>query len=300
MTQSVQAPVNTGFRAFLTLSNYQPSSLSQAGDLARGYLSKAAQWVPSISLSKRDIAPVAAVKRDSFNALICQICLDASSQVIEDSVFALLVEKIYQAATAEEAAVHAVDFLISQGIEPLVIESEFLKEGIELPAAAYTDWGILNAAGHRSWMGSVPSNLQAISKIGTRWILHNWSSILGTWAFVEMISRLPAAVAAQSDCPIPEGSYQETCKVKSAKSYHSSDPHLKDVDFCEYTIECKPLNWKEPPHTNTKFLAKEDSACLKLMENCDGHLVLREGNDRLCVDPARAKEHSKSLHKTEL
>jgi hypothetical protein len=291
-------PLNAGARAFLTWSHFQSQSLSDAGDLARGCLSKAAQWIPTISLSKRDIAPAAKMERDQFNALICQVCLDASAEALDEDVFAELVKKVYQALTSEEALVNSVNFLISVGVEPAVIESGFLKEGIELPAGAYTDWGILNAAGHRSWMGSVPSNLQAISKIGSRWILHNWSSILGTWAFVQMVSRLPAAVAAPSDCPIPEGSYQETCKVKSAKSYHSTDPHLKDVDFCEYSIECKPLNWKEPPHTNTKFLAKEDASCLKLMENCDGHLVLREGNDRLCTDPVRAKEHSKS--KTEL
>lgn len=286
-------PINAGVRTFLTWSHFQPQPLSEAGNLAKGCLSKVAQWIPSISLSKKDIVPVS-IERDQFNTLICQICLDASSEVMNEDIFAELVKKVYQAETTGEAIINSVNFLISLGIEPAVIESEFIKEGVELPAGAYTDWGILNAAGHRSWMGSVPSNLQAISKIGTRWILHNWSSILGTWAFVEMVSRLPTALAQLPDCPIPQGSYQETCTVKSAKPYHSTDSHLKDVDFCEYNIECKPLNWKEPSHLNTKFLAKEDTACLKLMENCDGHLVLREGNDRLCVDPVRAKEHSKT------
>lgn len=285
-------PMNAGSRAFLTFS--QTQSLSQAGDLVKGCLSKVTHWIPNVSLSKRDIAPVATIEREQFNVIIYQVCVDSSSQDIDENVFAELVKKVYQAATAGEAIIYSVNFLISLGVEPAVIESEFLKEGIELPSGAYTDWGILNAAGYRSWMGSVSSNLQAISKIGTRWILNNWSSILGTWAFVEMVSRLPTAIAAPSDCPIPEGSYQETCKVKSAKHYRSTDPHLKEVDFCEYNIECKPLNWKEPPRSNTKFLAKEDTACLKLMENCDGNLVLREGNDRLCVDPVRAKEVSRS------
>lgn len=289
---------NTGVRAFLTWSHFQPQSLSDAGDLARGCLSKVAQWIPSLSLSQREIAPLATVERDQFNVLICQICFDASSEVIEEDVFAELVKKVYQATTTGEAIINSVNFLISLGIEPVVIESAFLKEGVELPSGAYTDWGILNTAGHRSWMGSVPSNLQAISKIGTRWILNNWSSILGTWAFVEMVSRLPMAIAAPSDCPIPEGSYQETCEVIRAKPYRSTDPHLREVEFCEYKIECKRLDVAKQRHQNTKFFATEDTACLSLMENCDGHLVLREGNDRLCTNSDRARQDSKG--KTEL
>ncbi len=97
-------PMDAGSRAFLTFS--QTQSLSQAGDLVKGCLSKVTQWIPSISLSKRDIAPVATVEREQFNVIICQVCVDASSQDIDENVFAELVKKVYQAATLEEAIIY--------------------------------------------------------------------------------------------------------------------------------------------------------------------------------------------------
>jgi hypothetical protein len=252
-------------------------------------------WLTGTSLEGKEVVLMPKeLQREPFNILMLQACLNLiSSHEAIDDLLAPLTEETFQEPTNSKAALKIVNFLIEKGIAPEKIAAEFSKLSIDVPSSVYTDWGLLNALGYESYMGSIVSNVKAIRCIGTQWICHNWSAILGTWAVIEMISQIPTANASPLSCEAPSGSYQATCDVKIASPYNSSDPHLKDIKFCEYTIDCHKLQW-DKIQTNHKILTQEDKHCLAKMENCNGKLIIREGNDLLCKDEKIAKQHSDS------
>ena len=259
-------------------------------------LEKPLSWFTGTSLAGKEVVPMPKeLERESFNMLMLQACVNLiNRQEATDDLLAPLVEEAFQEPTNSQAALKTVNFLITRGIAPEEIAAEFSKLSIDVPSSVYTDWGLLNVLGHRSYMGSVVSNVKAIRCIGTQWICHNWAAILGTWAVVEMFSRIPRANAFPVQrCEAPQGSYQTTCDVQRASPYSSSDPHLKGIKFCEYTIRCRKLEWDQI-QTNHKILAEEDKHCLAKMENCNGKLVIRNGNDMLCTDEKVAKRYSDS------
>jgi hypothetical protein len=263
-------------------------------------LEKPLSWFTGTSLGGKEVVPTSKeLEREPFNMLMLQACVNLiNNQEATDDLLAPLVEEAFQEPTNSKAALKTVNFLIAKGIAPEEIAAEFSKLSIDVPSSVYTDWGLLNVLGHRSYMGSVVSNVKAIRCIGTQWICHNWAAILGTWAVVEMLSRIPRANAFPVQrCEAPRGSYQSTCDVKRATPYSSSDPHLKSIKFCEYTIDCHKLEW-DKIQTNHKILTEEDKNCLAKMENCNGKLVIRAGSDALCTDEKTAKQYSDS--KTEL
>lgn len=107
------------------------------------------------------------------------------------------------------------------------------------------------------------------------------------------------------NCPTPQGSYLDSCDRPVGYPYQSTDPHLVDVKFCKYTVSCKKVN--KPAHdkrTSQKVLPREDLACAKNWENCNGFLIGREGDARLCNDSATIKaelrEHGLLNDKDEL
>lgn len=95
-----------------------------------------------------------------------------------------------------------------------------------------------------------------------------------------------AAVAGNWNCPTPQGSYLQSCDSPIGYPYQSTDPYLKDVKFCNYNISCKKVG--RPDHdkrSSFKVLPREDLACGKNWENCDGYLIGRAGGeDRKCTD----------------
>lgn len=291
----VSSFANSGFAIVNSLLQAKP----MAKRVAILCLNKPLSWFSGTSLAGKEIVPMPKdLERESFNTLMLQACMNLlPSQEATDTLLAPLVEAVFQEPTNSKAALKTVNFLIERGVGPEKIAAEFSKLSIEVPSAVYTDWGLLNVLGYQSFMGSILSNAKAVRCIGTQWIFHNWAAILGTWVLIEMISSIPVGNASPLTCEAPGGSYQLTCDIKSATPYSSSDPHLKDIQFCEYTIECKKLDWKQTK-TNRKILTQEDKNCLAKMENCNGELVIREGNDMLCRDVEVARKYSAT--KTEL
>jgi len=60
--------------------------------------------------------------------------------------------------------------------------------------------------------------------------------------------------------------------------------------MCKFDLDCEKLNGKTE-HTNI-YVQTPMKRCLQCFENCDSHLVVREGNARICTDPDVAKKES--------
>ena len=111
----------------------------------------------------------------------------------------------------------------------------------------------------------------------------------------------PAAAAGLSitaavACTPPEGSWKKTCRVVSQDHYYSPDPHLHGIPFCEFYFECKQVEWGNLA-TTRRVMAQKDVGCLAWMENCDGVLVPRSGDDRHCIDQKAATQEAEN-HKS--
>jgi hypothetical protein len=108
----------------------------------------------------------------------------------------------------------------------------------------------------------------------------------GLTAQTDLIKRIP--------CALPTGSFLQTCEIKS-QPYISTDSKLSQLpSFCEFTFDCKQLDGKN--RRTTAFAQPLLGACVSFMENCDGDLVVRPGNERVCTDYASIrKEVGRSL-----
>jgi len=115
----------------------------------------------------------------------------------------------------------------------------------------------------------------------------------------------PVAAAINWNCPTPQGSYLDSCDRPVGYPYQSTDPYLIDVKFCKYTVSCKKVNKPDDDkRTSQKVLPREDLACAKNWENCNGFLIGREDDVRLCKNSAKIdaelREHGFFNEKDEL
>lgn len=129
------------------------------------------------------------------------------------------------------------------------------------------------------------------------------SNFMKVVLLVCLFFQVPAAL--NWNCPTPQGSYLDSCDRPVGYPYQSTDPYLVDVKFCRYTVSCKKVNKPDnDKRTSEKVLSREDFACAENWENCNGFLIGRKGDARLCKDSARIKaelkEHGLFNEKDEL
>jgi hypothetical protein len=141
-------------------------------------------------------------------------------------------------------------------------------------------------------------------------------------AQISVAHAMPLPISLAWSCPTPPGSYLETCAVRKAEAYAAVDPMLAEMQFCIYHIGCKRLLdvdfvsypqavreqclhlqtyeptacqrecadlMRESWQNTTKIMTKEDLPCAQFWENCDGELIVRESDERLCTTPYMAK-----------
>jgi hypothetical protein len=112
------------------------------------------------------------------------------------------------------------------------------------------------------------------------------------FTLVLLSAFLPTTLAAS--CEPPKGSYTQTCQVTSHNSYRSTDPNLKAFPFCQFDISCEKLGGKNRQSQNI-LLPESALGCLKYYENCDGRLVMRSGEERLCKTEEEIAEQMRRL-----
>jgi hypothetical protein len=197
----------------------------------------------------------------------------------------------------KESAVITYDALISLGVSSVDIDQWFVQNKIEIPDSSYLR---VKGKGGFSWnsglRGSWQANKDAFWNNWQSWVVNNGCFLLSTIALVEFVGSIPAAAAASistSTCQAPTGSYLDTCKVIQQNSYISSDPNLADVPMCKFEFSCTKLNGNQ--ELQTVYLPKADVSCLKYRENCDGHLIMRDSNVRLCTTPEAIKNQVQYL-----
>lgn len=136
--------------------------------------------------------------------------------------------------------------------------------------------------------------------ISTETIMQKGLKIALYGGAVYCVASLPATAALDWNslaCEAPNGSYRDSCTIRSAREYLSSDPNLAKVPMCKFDIDCRDLSGKFKEQV--VFLPKADVQCLKYRENCDGTLVMRSGTERLCTTLEAIKEQVDKI-KTEL
>lgn len=101
-----------------------------------------------------------------------------------------------------------------------------------------------------------------------------------------------SVMASMSDCSPPKGSYQDTCGKREGAVYYSNDPNMKHVAMCKFDLDCTDLKGASV-HT-TLFVQRSMKGCLSYLENCNGQLVMREDNKRLCTTSETATKHSET------
>lgn len=182
-----------------------------------------------------------------------------------------------------EASRVTYDALIKIGVYAPAIDSWFQTNGIEIPETSYNAIGSKGIWWNPGFRGSWTANVASIKKNWQRWVLNNGTFLLSSLAIIDFVSSVPAAAASSiySKCEAPNGSYRQTCDVRSAKEYQSSDPNLSKVPMCKYDIMCRKLDGKS--QQQTIYMPQADVQCLKYRENCDGNLIMRSWDQRLCT-----------------
>ena len=105
-----------------------------------------------------------------------------------------------------------------------------------------------------------------------------------------VFSVFTVTTAQNWDCPTPQGSYLDSCDRPVGKAYRSTDPILADVKLCSYALSCNTVKGGgRNRRTSLKVLPREDLACAKNWENCNGFLIGREDGKSLCQDSASIK-----------
>lgn len=120
----------------------------------------------------------------------------------------------------------------------------------------------------------------------------NNTTSIGIICLLLLLNNLPVVLA---QCEPPQGSYLDTCKV-SGSVYRSSDSNLAKIDMCKYEMSCKALNGNSVQ--NTFYVQRSMARCLTFFENCNGQLVVRNSNERVCTTEDVIK--SESNYKVEL